>query len=382
MGLRFDRFPFFIGVLSGAGASDIPPYLPFALSVDARLALPRLEMEPVIADALDRAYTIGSLVSTPLGQSQLAQRRMAEMVADLDAAAGGVGGKRVLEIGCGYGDLLAQLRTRGAVVAGVEIGPQGREAERRFGFPVAAEPLRPDLFSERFDIIFSYGCLEHIAGIADLFDTAFDMLAPGGLFFHSVPNADQGFAALDPNFLLHEHVNYFSAASAERLLRCRGFAEVGSRPSAAGNELRFWGKRPEAPAARTWPGEDAGALAAERAALQAYAVRLRGSLDREIAAIRARLDRGERVGFYAGGFVIAALGEFGEAVQFFDGDDAKAGTRWLDGLAPIRPASDLPSAGLDCLVVFASHHFPAIARSLAESGLLPQGTRLLCHDDL
>lgn len=60
---------------------------------------------------------------------------------------------RPLQKGC--------IEKKGADVMSVEIGPQAREATRKYGFPVSDQPFTPGRVSMPFDGIFPYGCPEY-----------------------------------------------------------------------------------------------------------------------------------------------------------------------------------------------------------------------------
>lgn len=366
--IAFARFPFFTGAIEGDGAGQ-PASLPFALDIHPRYAVPHLAITPEIEAALDAAYGAGSMLSTPLGHGALSQARLEEMATAVRARLGGsVTGRRILEIGCGTGGLLRTLREGGAEVMGCEIGPQAEEAARRYGIGIVQEPLRPGLFDTPFDAVISYGCLEHIADLAGLFAAIRASLAPGGLTLHSVPNSGPFFEGGHVGHLAHQHVHYFTDRNLPRLLAAQGFARTEAAPSAAGNELQAWGySDPGAPLG--WPGESDTVMAEERAMLNAAAGALHSVLTRQIAAVERRLDDGRRIGFYAGGHVLASLGGFAGRLRFYDGDKRNHGRRWLPGFPTIAAPEELAADPDDTVVVCASHHFAAIRDRLADLGL-------------
>ena len=86
--LNLENFPFFVGVVDPYTATELPSKLPFALLIDPKLAVPRLHLTPQIMDALDKAYGASSMLSTPLGESDLAKYRMIEMLEKLKSIYG------------------------------------------------------------------------------------------------------------------------------------------------------------------------------------------------------------------------------------------------------------------------------------------------------
>jgi SAM-dependent methyltransferase len=373
---RFERFPFMVGVRAPDDGAALPTALPFEMAVDPRAALPRLVVTDEVEAALQAAYSIGSMISTPLGHSALSMARLEEARDRLLGLLGDVRGKRMLEIGCGTGMLLNEFKERGADVVGCEIGPQGAEAEARYGIPVLREPIRAGSFDQPFDCIYSYGTLEHIADLEGLFGAFRASLVDGGLLFHSVPNAENTFRSGRVEELLHEHVNYFTPANAVRLLEAQGFGRARAEPTAAGNELHLWGWfDPSAPVG--WPGErEPGVVEAEHARVAEFFDRADALLDGQEAAVRRMLDAGESVGFYAGGYLLGARLPADADVRYYDGDEYKHGKVWLAGLSPIRPPSDLARDPVDHLIVCPDHYFEPIHANLVERVGLPVTTRV------
>ncbi|NQU72581.1 MAG: class I SAM-dependent methyltransferase [Rhodospirillales bacterium] len=380
--IDFARFPFFVGMREPGDANGLPSHLPLGLRIDPRTAVPRLALSPEIEDALDKAYGRGSLLSTPLGVGPLAEARLHDVLSGLlDAFEADVAGKRFLEIGCGYGHLLNELQERGATVAGCEIGPQGVEAKKQFGFPVVSEPLRPGLFDQPFDCIYSYGALEHITDLTGFLAAGRSCLKDGGLFFHSVPNMDTAYAALRFEELSHEHVSYFTAENGVRLFEAQGFRGAIAAPTVAGNELHLWG-RLDNTAKPVWPGETASVVAGEAARLSAFVEACRIRLERQIITLKAMLAEGQRIGFYAGGHSLGSNFIDSENIRYYDGDAAKHGKCWLAGLPAVRDPMSLRDDPVDTLIVCREHYFEPIRQYLRTTVQLPAATRLIKLSEL
>ncbi len=106
-------------------------------------------------------------------------------------------GRRVLDLGCGWGPLLAYVRERGGVGVGVTLSSGQLDACRRHGLDVQlfdAREVDRERFGE-FDAVASLGAFEHfcspddyIAGrqedvYRELFARVASLLPPGGRFY-------------------------------------------------------------------------------------------------------------------------------------------------------------------------------------------------------
>jgi SAM-dependent methyltransferase len=95
---------------------------------------------------------------------------------------------RLLELGCGRGDLLRGAKGRGWQVRGVEMTPGfAREAGADVDIELASVERARSL-DERYDVVVLAAILEHLYDPADCLRRVRDALAEGGLVFIDVPN--------------------------------------------------------------------------------------------------------------------------------------------------------------------------------------------------
>ncbi|MGH2912603.1 MAG: GNAT family N-acetyltransferase [Solirubrobacteraceae bacterium] len=149
------------------------------------------------------------------------------------------GGKRILEIGCGTGDLLQSLRERGFEVEGIEPSEQAAELAREQGLDVRTATLEQLLAESagtptRYDAVLLVNVLEHIPHAAEMLRGIHRLLATEGLLFISVPNdfnplqlAAQRELGAEPWWIaIPDHVNYFDVESLRALTQQLGFETV------------------------------------------------------------------------------------------------------------------------------------------------------------
>ncbi len=102
-------------------------------------------------------------------------------------------GKRVLEIGLGYGTVSQRLAEAGASYTGLDIakGPVSMVNHRleQAGLPgraVQGSILEPDFPGESFDVIVAIGCLHHTGNLQLAVEQCWKILRPGGLLIFMV----------------------------------------------------------------------------------------------------------------------------------------------------------------------------------------------------
>jgi 2-polyprenyl-3-methyl-5-hydroxy-6-metoxy-1,4-benzoquinol methylase len=168
----------------------------------------------------------------------------------------GVRGKRILDFGCGRGDLLAQFFARGIAAEGLEFSEESaRVTSERF----ANEPLfggvavgSETLASGSFDVVLLVEVIEHLLD-AQLTPTLAEvrrLLSPGGKVVVTCPNGEDldmdSLRCPDCGAAFHrwQHLRSLDSRSIAAL-----FEEHGFRTEKA--EGVYWGLTPSA-AVRTW----------------------------------------------------------------------------------------------------------------------------------
>lgn len=376
--LKLEKHPFYLGPVASDAKLDFPTEFPFYLDVHPQYALPAVILSDDIRAALAKAYSLGSMLSTPLGESTLSTGRMVE-VRDkiLSLFSGSVEGVKLLEVGCGRGALLNEFKMRGADVRGVEIGPQGQEGARKYGFKVIDQPLESATITEQFDCIYSYACIEHIEALDRFFEASRKYLKDGALFLHVVPNNEFQFNLGYLDHLVHEHINYFTAENGVRLFIAQGFRSVQAGTTNAGNELFVWGYY-DSTAPVMWPGDNAAYMRTESEQLKKYADKAHSRTDEIVAALQGM----QSVGLYAGGFEYSGYLNNAGSIRYFDGDSYKHGKSWLLGLPAIEPPQALVNNPVEHLIVCKDHYYDAIVRYLYEEVKIPDSIQIHKLEDL
>jgi 2-polyprenyl-3-methyl-5-hydroxy-6-metoxy-1,4-benzoquinol methylase len=146
-------------------------------------------------------------------------------------------GSRVLEIGCGEGQLGSRLRARGLEVHGVEVVPSAAAAAARvLDRAICADVERTvlDYPPAHFRLLLCGDVLEHLVDPWGVLARLQRLCAPGAVLVCSVPNAQYFPVSLgllrgrfdyrDSGVLDRTHLRFFTRRSARALVERAGFA--------------------------------------------------------------------------------------------------------------------------------------------------------------
>jgi len=175
-------------------------------------------------------YQLRPAARVPLWMTDARRRRFESFTGYLRFPGAGA---RVLDIGCGNGSFLWQMRSVGWEVCGVEPDPQSAAYARAAGLDVRDGLLQQQTLPEaHFDGITMIHVIEHLHEPMDTLRRCWKLLKPGGQITVATPNvASRGhqifgvdwFALMPPT-----HLVLFTENSLRRALESCGF--VVSRP--------------------------------------------------------------------------------------------------------------------------------------------------------
>jgi SAM-dependent methyltransferase len=151
---------------------------------------------------------------------------------------------RLLDLGCGAGDLLDAARQHGWQAQGLDVSEHAAQHVRARGFEVFTGELSAARFpAAHFDVVTAAELLEHVFEPRALVQEVARILRPGGIFWVTTPHA-RGLSARVLGLKWRciwppEHLQLFSIRGLTALLRDAGFSYVHV-DTTGGNPVEIW----------------------------------------------------------------------------------------------------------------------------------------------
>jgi SAM-dependent methyltransferase len=209
------------------------------------------QVEPMpTGAALGEAYAEAAsedYVEEEAGQRETARRALARIERHLAPSPDG-GGRRLLDLGCWVGFLLAEARERGWETVGVEPSAfASAHARDRLGLDVRTDDLlTADLPGAHFDAVVLGDVLEHLPDPGAALERIAGLLRPGGVVWLALPDAGSAVARrLGARWwsVIPTHVQYFTRGSLRTLLARHGWTVLDVRTAPKAFTVRYYLER-------------------------------------------------------------------------------------------------------------------------------------------
>ncbi|MBF0312909.1 MAG: class I SAM-dependent methyltransferase [Oligoflexia bacterium] len=195
-------------------------FLDFHLGIDTTLGLLVQYPNKDTSLALDQVYRKGSIIGNAMSTSGTGRGNLEDFIGFISQTlnSNDFKGKKILEIGCGNGSLLNYLHAKGAEVIGIEPGIENI-GHTDYPFLILNDYFPSKQIVDKYDIILSYGVLEHVENPEQCLLDHRAFLKDDGVIIFSVPNAEDYILSGDISIFVHEHWSYFDSIAIENLLK-------------------------------------------------------------------------------------------------------------------------------------------------------------------
>lgn len=141
-------------------------------------------------------------------------------------------GAKILDVGCGFGFALYELKKLGFDVYGIEPDEnRARFAREKLGLNNIKVGTMNDKvdFDQKFDLIYNHHAFEHVADFEEVFTAIKKVIKPDSYFFSSVPTYRENRSIVSKLYLNAGHYSSFSYKSFARLLAKNGFQYIAHK---------------------------------------------------------------------------------------------------------------------------------------------------------
>lgn len=152
-------------------------------------------------------------------------------------------GLNILEIGCGHGHILKELKERGANVMGCDPGPYREYAKKKYDIEIINSSFSDKIFEDKkFDIVFSYAFLTGMNNPLSFLSKTRRILNKNGKILTAVADYTRHIELGNIFCISPEQVNYFTQRSIRNLYLKAGLRNVKIKLAGYGCGLQIVGE--------------------------------------------------------------------------------------------------------------------------------------------
>ena len=183
-------------------------------------------VDPQLQQLIYEVYYNHYLVDSAEAMAEHYRKPFSDFLANLFRE-GSIRRGHLLEIGCSAGERVPLFLGLSTSYTGIDPSDRIRVAQQRFPSSEFVQGYFPDALPDRFyDTVVSQFNLEHILDPGTFLKSVRMHLNEGGVLLLQVPDVGYFLDSSQPNFLAHEHVQYFRKPTLDLLLRSCGFASI------------------------------------------------------------------------------------------------------------------------------------------------------------
>lgn len=131
--------------------------------------------------------------------------------------------RKVLDVGCGTGSFVAEMKKRGWLAVGMELDPvYAGYCEQYYGITINKGLLSEDSFPYRFDLIAAFHVIEHVGSPIAFLKTLISCATNKGIIVIECPGAESWPKPNLRGFFWKPHVNSFTLRSLVHIMERAG----------------------------------------------------------------------------------------------------------------------------------------------------------------
>lgn len=244
--IEIDQLPFYWRLATREEKVDRPVDItyPFSFDINHKLGLVIQRRDPRVLRALEKIYQLGQNIGYLQDANELARPYGTDFIRYLtDILMKNENISRILEVGCGGCVVLADLKSRGYNVFGIDSSPFAAQEGAKKGVGVLTAFFPSDRLEGTYDLIFHVDVLEHIEDPVSFLRHHYSRLNDNGLVVVNVPDATESIQLGDISMAMHQHLNYFTLESLARTLQAAGLELVSVEKAKYGGSLYATGRR-------------------------------------------------------------------------------------------------------------------------------------------
>lgn len=218
--------------------SVIPQVYDFTFEVNSQLGMIIEKQDDELRRILDAVYLENANIGYMIDGHNLSMTYGADYLSFIRRVLNGVGGKRIVDIGCGGCTVLEQLRNENATVLGVDPSPVAMEASIQKSIPIINKFFGPGVLEKDYaDALIQMDVFEHVYNPLELLIAEKDSLSDNGYIIINVPNCEYSVKNGDISMAIHQHVNMFTRYSLSKLVEDAGLYVASMELSGYGSAL-------------------------------------------------------------------------------------------------------------------------------------------------
>lgn len=228
--------PFYFDATPKRGNAGFPQVFPFHVKLDKDLGMFRQLSSDALDKVLGEAYYEGSMLAGGMNDTIIGSVRVNSAINFIKMNFPLKKGTKVLEIGCGEGQIIKKLSEEGIKCVGLEPGPQVLKIGNK-NLSIIRDFFPSSKLKGKFDLILHFGVIEHIKNPVEFLKDQQKFLKKNGAIICGFPNFESDLRAGDISIFLHEHFNYFTKYNIGKTSEKSGLSLTESQESEGGGLL-------------------------------------------------------------------------------------------------------------------------------------------------